>query len=348
VLSIHVEQHHQYEQHKLTPVCFLAVSIAEPEALPPVAADTGKDTDEMAPERTSPKQHRVKLGTRISSRASLTASPRQSPLSMPFEEEADDGGMHHHHRFHGHHGSSEGLVAQVSAWLKQEKARRAARKSKDREREESATGSEDASFFVGAASAQMDGSAMSAPRRPSDKSEDSIALDNLQDILHKHLSLSNTEKPPSRQNSNFPRRISSIRKLRRQSTAGSSDTDYHDGEPLVPSCDAILDNSKTLSYSGGTPDAEQGTATPGRNTPKEKEAWATFKFEIVRLSHTLRLKGWRRVPMEQSGDIDVERLSGALTNAVYVVSPPRELPSHPHGTSKSESSSALVPKKPPP
>jgi choline kinase len=58
---------------------------------------------------------------------------------------------------------------------------------------------------------------------------------------------------------------------------------------------------------------------------REKDAWRTFKYEILRLVHTLKL-GWRRVPLESSDKIEVERLSGALTNAVYVVSPPTDLP----------------------
>ncbi|GME25055.1 Choline/ethanolamine kinase [Neofusicoccum parvum] len=123
----------------------------------------------------------------------------------------------------------------------------------------------------------------------------------------------------------MPHRIG--RKLRRQSTAGSSDTEYQDGDVLVPSCDVILDNSRTLAYSGGGADEDDDDAlTPGTKKTKEKQAWATFKYEIVRLAHTLRLKGWRRIPMDRSCDIEVERLSGALTNAVYVVSPPKDLP----------------------
>jgi choline kinase len=69
------------------------------------------------------------------------------------------------------------------------------------------------------------------------------------------------------------------------------------------------------------------SANSTRKAKKEKDAWATFKYEIVRLAHTLKLKGWRRMPLERSKEISVERLSGALTNAVYVVSPPANLQS---------------------
>lgn len=106
------------------------------------------------------------------------------------------------------------------------------------------------------------------------------------------------------------------------SRAFSSDTEYIDGDVVVPSCDAFLDNSKTLG---------QGLKAPGlhpvtsRREEKERQAWISFKNEVVRLAHTLRLKGWRHVPLDSGESISVERLSGALTNAVYVVSPPANL-----------------------
>jgi choline kinase len=108
----------------------------------------------------------------------------------------------------------------------------------------------------------------------------------------------------------------------------SSDTEYQDGDIVVPSCDVMLDNSNTMSYSGGAAGSshETATLTTSKRAEKEKKAWQSFKSEILRLAHTLRLKGWRRVPLEMGGDIDVMRLSGALTNAVYVVSPPTDLP----------------------
>ena len=70
------------------------------------------------------------------------------------------------------------------------------------------------------------------------------------------------------------------------------------------------------------------------------------KKEIVRLAQTLRLKGWRQVPIEYGGEIEVERLSGALTNAVYVVSPPKVLPQTP--LDPHDSSASVVQKRPPP
>lgn len=142
----------------------------------------------------------------------------------------------------------------------------------------------------------------------------------------------------------MPRHVSSYRKLRRQSSAASSDTDYQDAEGFVPSVDAVLDNSRTLPHSGVSARGSTEHLLLGKGSTREKEAWSTFKFEIVRLTHTLGLKGWRRVPMDGSDGISVERLSGALTNAVYVVSPPVDLPSHP----SHDGSSTPAPHKPSP
>lgn len=96
-----------------------------------------------------------------------------------------------------------------------------------------------------------------------------------------------------------------------------------------------------MSFSGGS--AEADTETGGsKRAIKEKEGWDVFKYEIVRLTHTLKLKGWRHVPLDRATDIEVKRLSGALTNAVYVVLPPKVLADTPLGTK------LPVPKKLPP
>ena len=114
------------------------------------------------------------------------------------------------------------------------------------------------------------------------------------------------------------------RKKRRFSLAPtSSDTEQQDNDLLVPNVEATLDNSKAMSYTAG---AASGTESKPSSRRKDKAHWAQFKQDIVRLTHTLRLKGWRRIPIEHGGEIEVKRLSGALTNAVYVVAPPKEIP----------------------
>jgi choline kinase len=87
----------------------------------------------------------------------------------------------------------------------------------------------------------------------------------------------------------------------------------------------VLDNSKTISSLSAGP--SELDLTTGKSSTKtgNSEAWAAFKNEILKLTHTLRLKGWRRVPLDAANEVNVDRLSGALTNAVYVVSPPHNL-----------------------
>ncbi|KAJ9638303.1 hypothetical protein H2199_006990 [Coniosporium tulheliwenetii] len=306
--------------------------------------DVDTDGEPFTLDRSSPKQHRVNLGgKRLSGRpAPDRAGSRHSLLDTPLAPLVPDDGTKsaaHSHRLL----ATEGLVSQITSWIKDERKRRAERKSKGKVSHHAASGAQSATLKA-ESSAQLDGSSISEQRRPSDASDGSTALENLENILEKSLSLGMGDRPSSRRSPALHHRISA-RKLRRQSTAGSSDTDYVDGDTLVPSSDAVLDNSKTMAYAGGAASSDEDAMTPGSRS-KEKKAWAAFKYEIVRLTHTLKLKGWRRVPMERSGEIEVERLSGALTNAVYVVSPPKDLPTQ--KPANSDSTRSLTPKKPPP
>lgn len=325
-----------------------AVVFAEPQSISPMMRGRSKEVDadgesfNLDRMSSSPKQHRANLGAKRLSgrpapeRSTSKLSLKDTPLA-PVVSDEGSGNVAHPHR----HLATQGLVSQITEWIKHEKARRAERRKKRGKASRSATlESEDA--VSEEPSAQLDGSAAAGGRRPSDASEGSVALENLENILEKSLSLGIGNSPPSRRST--ARRVPSSRKLRRQSTAASSDTDYHEGEAQVPSCDVFLDNTKTVTSAGGTSSSDEAT-TPGSRS-KDKKAWSTFKYEIVRLTHTLRLKGWRRVPMEKSSEIDVERLSGALTNAVYVVSPPKDLPAP--EKANGDSSHSHTPKKPPP
>ena len=211
-------------------------------------------------------------------------------------------------------------------------------------------------------------------RSYSGRSETSLALEELENILAKSMTFDGNRVTTPKEDgrgSYFPRHGSTRRRtLRRNSTVASSDTDYHDGDTLVPSAEVVLDNSKTLGYSGGTVESQIDLLNPSKRSLRDKEAWLHFKKvcllstvlcvdllpklsgllifwkEIVRLANTLRLKGWRLVPLEFGGEIEVERLSGALTNAVYVVSPPKVLPQT--ALDPQNSSALLVRKKSPP
>ncbi|KAI9783343.1 MAG: hypothetical protein M1839_003877 [Geoglossum umbratile] len=232
-----------------------------------------------------------------------------------------------------------GLAAQVLNWLQGERARRASRKEKRKETE-------------GFSEVSIEGL-----RRPSESSEGSDSLDRLEQILAENAT-SSSKTPSARSTPRLfaidhrgsapaSRRQSSSRKLRRSS--GSSDTDRQDGDVGVPRCDVILKNPKAPSYSSGTgaSDAESLDQEGwSRRAQREPESWNSFKNDIVRLAHTLNLSRWRRIPLDHGGEIKVERISGALTNAVYMVSPPEPLPLLKGGPG--DSAVSLVPTKPPP
>ena len=198
------------------------------------------------------------------------------------------------------------LLAQVVMWLHEEKAKRAARTQPDEP------------WLSPMATATRPKTADSTQA-----AEDGLALDKLERILSGHISSSSNNVD---RRASFAKRKGSLAKRfsKRGSTAASSDTEYRNGDATVPNVEAVLDNSKTMRNPLAQHDNDLSTVKAN-----DKDQWISFKSEVVRLTHTLRLKGWRRVPIERGGDIDIERLSGALTNAVYVVSPPKDLPDPP-------------------
>ncbi|KAM3064802.1 hypothetical protein ACMFMG_008717 [Clarireedia jacksonii] len=253
---------------------------------------------------------RPKMASTSSSKVSLQSQSSKDELNTEEGTPANQEGKHRHH---------EKLLSQIADWLHAEKAKMAARKANKVHLNHKASTENNE---------LPDRGMSSKPRTTSESSSSSTySLDKLQRILednmlsfgHDHL----PHTPSQRRSSHVGRRRSSARSLRAGNP--SSDTEYQDGEIVVPSCDVVLDNSKTLSYSGGGSSMEIPTLSTSKRADKERKAWLTFKNEIVRLAHTLRLKGWRRVPLERGGEIEVVRLSGALTNAVYVVSPPADV-----------------------
>ncbi|KAF3926818.1 hypothetical protein ABW20_dc0101333 [Dactylellina cionopaga] len=102
--------------------------------------------------------------------------------------------------------------------------------------------------------------------------------------------------------SHFRRRSSRSLKNNRPLSQSFSLEDFYttDNEKTilqdVPSCEADLDNSKEYSIE--------------------------FRAEILRLTHTLKIKNWRKVELDRGEEVVVSRISGALTNAVYKVTPP--------------------------
>ena len=172
-------------------------------------------------------------------------------------------------------------------------------------------------------------------RRDSDLAETSVSLDELQKILAETMESSGVEDHyfgDSKMSGSLTRRLSkrkgSRTLLRRGSTTLTSDTEHPDNEMLVPSVEASLDNTKTLGMSSNLKNSQGNLLAAEKRMVREQEAWRQFKTDVLTLTHTLQVSGWRKVPMEQSSNIDVQRLSGALTNAVYVVTPPKDLGSN--------------------
>lgn len=224
-------------------------------------------------------------------------SPSRSH-STEVQTPINPGHRHHHH----HHHNRPPLFAQVSDWYQQEMS------------------------HMQTLEKRRAAAAMSAPEESAVVDFQS-SLERLGRILEDYAIATDANAASARRH----RSLSATRRKGLQKGSGS-DTEYDEG--YVPSADAFLDNTKTLSYSGG----EVSKETNSDGTPAG--AWDIFKTEIVRLTHTLRLKGWRRLPLDAAPEIEVVRLSGALTNAVYVVSPPKNI--------REVTSTGLRPPKTPP
>ncbi|GFF23703.1 choline kinase [Aspergillus udagawae] len=228
--------------------------------------------------------------------------------------------------------SHDSLFNQVYEWLQQEKVKQKTRRSKLKGTGEGVESDGDDDYYDGI-----------LDKTASHDSESTFSLDKLEKILLRYAA-SRIEGSSSVYPLRGPtRKRSRIKGLRRGS---ASESDQYDLDSAVPAVDAVLDNSKTLAYTGGATeeDDKNGDTRADDRRSKDREAWSTFKNEIVRLAITLKLKGWRKFPQELAGEIEVIRLSGALTNAVYVVNPPKSLPP-PKGE---DGSYSLVPRKPPP
>lgn len=319
------------------------VSIAEPEVSSSSPRETPKSPvrhEHLDIEKAAKKFRASVTGKRLSGRPSIErlGSSRSNmaanqSLSSLLGEESEGSSKDGH--------SHENLAKRVQSWLEKEKTRRAARKARRK------TGQQEIAQEISTpeqTAESADGPPKGTARRDSDSSEASAALEQLSHILERTLSLKSVELSPRKRRASHGYKLSSI--MKRHSAVGS-DTDYFEGaEELVPSCDVVLDNSKTMAYGAGGPDSTEDVSKSGKKSKKEKEkeAWATFKYEIVRLSHTLKLKGWRRVHLHMSSDITVERLSGALTNAVYVVSPPEKMQPQQDGEATAQAHKSPPPK----
>ncbi|KAK5991274.1 Choline kinase [Cladobotryum mycophilum] len=283
-----------------------AVQIAEP------SSDSYIDDDSQNAKHGRRAVPVRRLSGRISSQ-SAGASGRSSANESPAIRPVDDPQLANHSHHHSRRAyQSEKLLAQVGEWLERERKKAASKKVKPRRRKSKSPPSDkDQPVQVRPRSGSID----------SDSSE--VSLDGLQTILESSMSSMGLTSIPRHSPRMAPkhRRVPSRSSLHR---TASSDTDYVDGDIIVPSCDAWLDNAKTLN-SIDSPSTDN-LVSQSAKVEKEREAWLAFKNDILRIAHTLRLKGWRRVPLGRGDTFTVTRLSGALTNAVYVVTPPIDMP----------------------
>ena len=264
-----------------------SVSIApNAETISPLVLGRQKPTDDFSLEgERGSRKPIIKSASahRLQGRPAINPSQSTASLDSLSQNAERAGGDSHTHSKHIDH-----LIDEVSSWVRNEKERRARRKQKKHAARSGAP--------------TTDGTTEQPSARDSD-SDNSDDLSKLEDILKRTatLEVSQSRKP------SLKHKVS-LKKLhrRKHSTAGSSDTDYVDGDVLVPSCDVVLDNSKTVAQPGGASESEDESSMLKRTPSRpELDAWSSFKFEIVRLTHTLRLKGWRRVPMELSNQITV-------------------------------------------
>lgn len=344
------------------PYLVAALSIAEPETVSPTT-NPRLDGKPSLYDSAHAKQHLATNTRRVSGRPALGKSTSLLKLNVSTGsvikmassdlhsfEDGRPSGHKPHLRRHSHQHHSSHIISQVVDWLHHEKAKKATRDSKRQPQQSKtpSTAGTQRSSLDDIQSDELLRHDRERRRTSSGASDESIDLERLERILA-GAGFGDDAKPTEddRKGPYLSRHsFTKHRLLRKSSTVASSDTDYQDGDAVVPSAEVVLDNSKTLGYSGGEAEPQTRLMESNKRALKEKEAWIRFKNEIVRLAHTLRLKGWRRVPLDRGGDIDVERLSGAMTNAVYVVSPPKHLPqalSDQHGSETSSIPGRLPP-----
>ncbi|KAI3327248.1 kinase-like protein [Xylariaceae sp. AK1471] len=298
-----------------------AVQIAEPEP-DPINPDENLPKRQFSAgvaKRLSGRPHLPSTSSSKSSllsQASLEAlSGLSKPMSSPqAQEESAQPRPPHRHRIDV---VGERIIAQVAEWLEHERSKRQNRKSRRAHKSRRNPQTDDAEGSESRATA-------GGRRFSIDSQSSEVSLDRLQKIIDDSMSSLGLNTIPQYSPRSSRKSHQRKRSIGLHRTA-SSDTEFFDGDVLVPSCDGVLDNSKTLSYAGGNAADQEETASTSKREEKERRAWFTFKSEVIRLTHTLRLKGWRRVSLDSGDTISVERLSGALTNAVYVVTPPEDM-----------------------
>lgn len=182
-----------------------------------------------------------------------------------------------------------GLLGQLKVWAHTEKQRQKTRRDK-----KAAKGAEQRRAMAASSpSGGVDREEFSGPVSPvSSGDEAAQAAMDVFEALMAAAEISHSDEQSKRLSTHG--RNSRRRPTRSRSLKGghNSDTDYaSDGEPVVPSCEEVLQRVEEVGMD-------------------------EFKCQVLKLAHTLRCKGWRRVALDRYKEISVERISGALTNVV--------------------------------
>jgi choline kinase len=224
--------------------------------------------------------------------SSSSSLPRKaSNINLSGSEQLDSSSLD------GSQTDAKKILSQVTEWLQQEKAKRSRKKKKGRTAEKERAPDED-------------DKEAERPNEEPEAEDSDFDLSSLEGILAGYIkSASSTPRLLPKASGLLSRKGSIAKKLKRNSVSvQSSDTEFFGDEVLVPNVEANLDNTKTLAYSGGAAETEGDGSDKAKK--KDQKHWNTFKQEILRLTHTLRLKGWRLIPIEQGGELEVARLSG--------------------------------------
>ncbi|KAL4912819.1 kinase-like domain-containing protein [Aspergillus aurantiobrunneus] len=280
------------------------------------------------PDGNHTRQRRVSA-SKVSARQNLHHPPSLGSLSSQTSADAVTREDIERWLKQGEEESRNNLFSQVYEWLSREKSKRKPWRKPN--------GSVNGSGNAGDNEGDDHGDGAPLARTASQGSDTALALDGLEKILLHYASRYDSRPTSTCSSRRSTRRRHNLKGLRRGS---ASESDY-ELDPVTPGVDAVLDNS-TLSHTGGSAESEDGDVASSRRA-KDREAWTVFKSELLRLTHTLELKGWRKLPMELAAEIDVVRLSGALTNAVYKITPPQNIPP----PRAEDGSYTLVPRKPP-
>lgn len=309
------------------------ITVEEQGAVSPLVLGESKNVEEFSLDGTKRLDGSLKSTKSLSgwlSNQRYVQSPLASPSAAASMANSSSSMLHSTPNDEAH--TAKAIVMQAWEWLHAEKQKRRLRRRRPQKSKDGLAIIEEDSK-----PRRMSGE---KKRRDSSDSDTSNALDQLEDILKKSASIKSIPKRhSSRRKPRSLHKASSLRNRRHSTTGGSSDTgtEHVERDIHISTCETWLDNSRTLSRTTGlSATDETGMPYSQTMTSKERDAWSDFQYEILRIAHTLQLKRWRRVPLERSDDIIVERLSGALTNAVYTVSPPKDFASEGSTTERSD------------